>query len=73
MLYLIAVLFPPLAVFLCGKPFQAMINGLWWVIGVLAAFVAVGFPVILVCIVHAIGVVHNYYADQRARRLTRHA
>jgi hypothetical protein len=73
MLYLIAVLIPPLAVLLCGKPFQAMVNGLFWVVGLLAAVVAVGFPVIVVCIVHAIGVVHNYYADQRAQRFTRHA
>jgi hypothetical protein len=70
MLYLVAVLVPPLAVLLCGKPFQAIVNGVIWLIGLVAALVAVGIPVILVCIVHAIGVVHNYYADQRARRLT---
>jgi hypothetical protein len=70
MLYLVAVLVPPLAVLLCGKPFQAFINGVLWLLGLAAALVAVGLPVILVCIVHAIGVVHNYYADQRARRLT---
>jgi hypothetical protein len=71
MLYLVAVLFPPLAVLLCGKPFQAIVNGLLWLTGIVAAMLAVGFPVILACIVHAVGVVHNHYADQRARRLTR--
>lgn len=67
MRYLIAVLMPPAAVLLCGKPFQAMINWLLWAVGLVAA--VFGFPAILVAaIIHAIGVVHNYYADQRARR-----
>jgi hypothetical protein len=70
MLYLIAVLVPPLAILLCGKPFQAAINGILWLVGLAAVLLVAGFPVILVCIVHAVGVVHNYYADQRARRLT---
>ena len=57
MLYLLAILLPPLAVLLCGKWFQAILNiPLWlllWVPGT----------------VHAWGVVSNYYADKRQRRL----
>jgi dCTP deaminase len=29
------------------------------------------FPIILICMVHAVGVVHNFYADQRAQRVAR--
>jgi uncharacterized membrane protein YqaE (UPF0057 family) len=57
MLYLVAVLLPPLAVLLSGKPFQAILNLfltlLLWIPGV----------------VHAIFVVHNHYADKRTDRV----
>lgn len=59
MLYLLAVVFPPLAVLLCGKPFQALLSIplslMGWVPGV----------------VHALFVVSNHYADQRSQRLIR--
>ena len=59
MLYLLAVVLPPLAVLLCGKPFQALLSIpltlLGWVPGVL----------------HALFVVNNHYADQRSQRLIR--
>jgi uncharacterized membrane protein YqaE (UPF0057 family) len=58
-LYLLAVLLPPLAVLLCGKPFQAVINLLLtlllWVPGV----------------IHAVLVVHNHYSDKRTDRIVR--
>jgi hypothetical protein len=54
---------------MCGKPFQAMINGAFWVVGLIGAIF--GFPIILICMVHAVGVVHNFYADQRAQRVAR--
>jgi uncharacterized membrane protein YqaE (UPF0057 family) len=60
MLYLIAILLPPLAVLMCGKPFQALLLNLpltllLWLPGV----------------IHAVFVVHNHYADQRQDRLIR--
>jgi uncharacterized membrane protein YqaE (UPF0057 family) len=59
MLYLLAVVLPPVAVLLCGKPFQALLSIpltlLGWVPGVL----------------HALFVVNNHYADQRNERLIR--
>ncbi|MEH7460396.1 YqaE/Pmp3 family membrane protein [Bacillus pseudomycoides] len=52
MMYLLAILFPPLAVLLCGKPFQAIVNFfltlIVWVPGV----------------IHAILVVHDKKADR---------
>jgi uncharacterized membrane protein YqaE (UPF0057 family) len=59
MLYLLAVVLPPLAVLLCGKPFQALLSIpltlLGWAPGA----------------IHALFVVSNHYADQRNRRLIR--
>jgi uncharacterized membrane protein YqaE (UPF0057 family) len=57
MRYLIAILLPPLAVFLCGKPVQGILNIfltlLFWVPGV----------------IHALFVVHSHLADLRTDRL----
>lgn len=57
MLYLLAIVFPPAAVLIAGKPFQALINLLLtlclWVPGV----------------IHAMFVAHNYYSDKRTQRL----
>lgn len=57
MRYLIAILLPPLAVLLCGKPFQAILNIfltlLFWVPG----------------IIHAVLVVNNHLEDKRANRI----
>jgi uncharacterized membrane protein YqaE (UPF0057 family) len=59
MLYLVAVVLPPLAVLLAGKPFQAVLSIpltlLGWVPGV----------------IHALFVVNNHYADKRSERLIR--
>ncbi|MCW5880908.1 MAG: YqaE/Pmp3 family membrane protein [Anaerolineae bacterium] len=56
MLYLLAILIPPLAVLLCGKPLQALFNLfltlLLWIPGML----------------HALFVVHGHYADKRNER-----
>ena len=59
MLYLIAIILPPLAVLLAGKPGQAILNFFltlaFWVPGV----------------IHAILVVNERQADQRAERIMR--
>ena len=57
MRYLIAILFPPLAVLLCGKPIQFILNIfltlLFWIPGM----------------IHAILVVNGHLADKRTERL----
>jgi uncharacterized membrane protein YqaE (UPF0057 family) len=59
MLWILAIILPPLAILLCGKPFQALINIiltlLGWIPGVL----------------HALLVVADHNANQRAKRLER--
>ena len=57
MRYLLAILLPPIAVFLCGKPIQGIINIILclflWVPG----------------IIHALFVVHAHLADKRADKI----
>jgi uncharacterized membrane protein YqaE (UPF0057 family) len=59
MLYFLAIVLPPVAVLLCGKPFQAILNLIlticFWVPGA----------------VHACLVVHERHADKRAARIIR--
>jgi uncharacterized membrane protein YqaE (UPF0057 family) len=57
MRYILAIFIPPIAVFLCGKPFQGIISIfltlLFWIPGV----------------IHALFVVHNHLADKRTDRI----
>ena len=59
MRYLLAILLPPVAVLLCGKPVQALLNLfltlLFWVPGA----------------IHACLVVNSHLADQRAERIVK--
>lgn len=56
MMYLLALVLPPVAVLLCGKPFQAILNLIltlfFWLPGA----------------IHALFVVHDRNADKRAKR-----
>ncbi len=58
-MYLLAVLLPPVAVLICGKPIQALINVVLCLI-----FYVPGM-------IHAIMVVNEYKADKRAERLAK--
>jgi uncharacterized membrane protein YqaE (UPF0057 family) len=55
MRYLLAIILPPLAVFLCGKPLLGILN----IILTLCFYVPGA--------VHALFVVHNHLADKRAK------
>ena len=59
MLYLLAIVLPPVAVLIAGKPFQALLNV------VLTLFIWIPG------IVHALFVVHNHYADKRTDRIVK--
>ena len=56
MRYLLAIVFPPLAVLSCGKPFQAILN------------LVLTFCLWIPGVVHALFVVSNHNADRRNRR-----
>ena len=57
MMYLLAIVLPPIAVLICGKPMQAILNLiltlLFWIPGM----------------IHALFVAHGYYADKRTNRI----
>lgn len=57
MRYLLAVILPPLAVLLCGKPGQALLNLILTIIGWLPG------------VIHAILVVNSHKADKRNKEL----
>jgi uncharacterized membrane protein YqaE (UPF0057 family) len=57
MLYLLAILLPPLAVLFCGKPVQALLNLMLTLLGWIPG------------VIHACLVVSSHHADQRNQRL----
>ncbi len=59
MMYLLALLLPPVAVLLCGKPVQAVLN--------LVLTLMLWFP----GAIHAILVVHSHQQDKRTERIVR--
>lgn len=42
MIYLIAIICPPLALLLKGKIFQALFNGIIWIVSVVLAIISLG-------------------------------
>lgn len=59
MRYLFAVLLPPVAVLMCGKPVQAVLSLVLTLLGWLPG------------VIHAVLVVNNYEADRRNQELIR--
>lgn len=57
MRYLLAILLPPVAVFICGKPIQGIIN----IILTLLFYVPGA--------IHAVLVVHSYLSDKRTEKV----
>lgn len=59
MLYLIALLIPPLALLLCGKPFQAILSAIVWMLAWVLAIFGAGFIMWVILAVWAIMVVRD--------------
>jgi uncharacterized membrane protein YqaE (UPF0057 family) len=59
MLYLLAILLPPVAVLICGKPIQALIN--------FVLTLCLWFP----GAIHALFVVSSHLADKRTDRIVK--
>lgn len=75
MMYLLAVIVPPLAILLQGRVFQAVFNALLWVGGllfILLPFVA-GQAAWLLAVVWAVAVTYNRRSEARDRRLIQDA
>lgn len=73
MLYILAILLPPLAVLFTGRIFQFIFNLVLAGIGVALFVVTLGVfgLVYILAIIHAIIVVHSYRQDKRDARLVR--
>lgn len=71
MMYLLAVVLPPLAILLSGRPFQAVFNALLWVLGVVLTVLPflVGLPLLGLAALWALMVVHGRKQATRDRRL----
>ena len=68
--YVIAILFPPLAILLKGKIIQATLNLILLLAGLALTLVfGLGLILWIVAIVHACVVVHRSHADRRHREL----
>jgi len=65
MLYLIALIIPPLALLLAGKPFQAILSAIIWILAWVLAIFGAGFIMWLILAVWAIMVVR----DRNTRRM----
>lgn len=65
MLYLVALILPPLAILICGKPFQAVFNLLL----ILAGFLL--FPLWILVPIHSLLVVSSRNADKRTDRIVK--
>jgi hypothetical protein len=75
MMYLLAILVPPLALALQGRVFQAMFNGLLWfgsLLFILLPFVA-GQAGWLIAVIWAIAITYNRRSEARDRRLVEDA
>ena len=59
MLYLIALLIPPLALLLCGKPFQAILAAVIWALAWILALFGAGFIMWVILAIWAIMVVRD--------------
>ena len=69
MRYLLAILIPPLAILLCGKMLQAVLNLVIWIGGGFLIVVGVGFLIVPIAMLHAILVVNSHLADKRNTKL----
>ena len=71
MMYLLALLVPPLALLLAGRLFQAVFNGLLWVLGLVLTILPflVGLPLVGLAVLWALMVVHGRRQESRDRRL----
>jgi hypothetical protein len=73
MIYFIAIFCSPLALLLIGKPFQAVLNLILYVLSIVFWITiilhSVGFALWAVAFVHAVLSVNSHKADKRNRRL----
>lgn len=70
-MYLLALVLPPLAILLSGRPFQAVFNGLLWFAGLVLLVLPFvpGLFTLGVTVLWALMVVHSRRRETRDRRM----
>ena len=68
MIYFLAIIIPPLALLIEGKIFQAIINAVFWIVGIIFVLFG-GFILWAITIVHAAIVVHGSRSDARTQKI----
>ncbi len=66
--YFLALILPPIAILLAGKPFQAVFNAIFCVVGFIF-FLLGGGLLWALCIIHAFFVVHGRKQDKRTKEI----
>lgn len=79
MMYLLALLFPPIALLMSGKIFQAIFNLLLIVFSIVIFVFTLGlgsfisFPLYIASIIHAVIVIHGVQNDKKIEDAVRRA
>ena len=68
MIYLVAILIPPLALLFKGKIFQAIFNGILWILSLVFLFLG-GFILWGITVIWAIIVVKGENDDERTQKI----
>ncbi|GGC68361.1 hypothetical protein GCM10011504_52940 [Siccirubricoccus deserti] len=74
-MYFLALVVPPLAILLSGRPFQAVFNGLLWLCGLVLLVLPFvpGLLTWVLAVIWAVMVVRNRKQEARDRRLVEDA
>ncbi len=77
MIYILAIVLPPIALFVAGKPIQGIINAILFILSIVLFVFTLGFgsflsfPLWVVSVVHALFVVHGYRTDQKITKIAK--
>jgi len=71
MLYVTALLLSPVAIWLCGRSTHALANLALWLVAIPLFSIGRMPAVLLLPIIDALFIVHEYYGEQRVHRLVR--
>jgi len=68
MIYILAILIPPLALLIQGKIFQAIINAVFWILGIVFVIIG-GWILWAITVVHAIIVVNGARSEAQTQKI----
>lgn len=69
MRFLLALIAPPFALLVCGKPVQFALNLVFWLISIPLLFFFIGFILWAVCTAHALTVCFATRADRNVQKI----